>query len=173
MAKSILGSNVHVVLADIARKSYGCPSAKLTVIVVSTSTGWPFSTVGLYFQVLTVSMTPGRSSGFEDVINDRFFMDPSVLIVAFRMTLPSMRAVNAKGGYGGAGLKITLPACTSPLIRIGEDAPAVWTAGGASVDDIPPTTHPLHPGFGRSVRWSSAVSDREIVVPAFRISAVP
>src|SRR5437762_240005 len=100
------------------------------VMVVMTSTGSPLRSVGLYFQVFTVSSTPVRRSGLLMLIIFTSLMVPSSVISACNMTFPSTCAILANDGYAGFGWNNTFPACTPPLMRTGSFDRAGGVVGG-------------------------------------------
>src|SRR5204862_1026319 len=71
---------------------------KLTVTVMSTSTGWSFNIVGVYFHFFTASIAAASNRGWDRNTRTSFTV-PSRPIVASRITLPLTLACLAMGGY--------------------------------------------------------------------------
>src|SRR3954451_24023236 len=108
------------------------------MMLVITSTGWPFNMVGLYFHWRTASLAALTSSGCPRT-SCKFSMLPSLLIVAVNSTVPDTRADFASGGYTGGTLRIRLASATCPPTRTGpEGALAAGGGGGGGAPGTPP-----------------------------------
>src|ERR1700688_4987732 len=78
-------------------------SEKMTLIVVSSSTGSPFSSVGLYLHCCTASIAARTSKGCPE-ITSRDSTEPDLEIRACKRTVPEIRVCRASGGYTGCTL---------------------------------------------------------------------
>src|ERR1700728_1513180 len=120
------------------------PNEKTTCTVVSTSTGWPFNIVGLYFHSLTAVIADAISSAGPETYST-FSIEPSFEMIACSVTVPDTCAVLAIFGYAGVTCFSSDAACTSPPTLIRAGAAAGGGGGGPPAVPTPPNTSPVPP----------------------------